>query len=185
MDDKDIQNTIGMIFESLISARNTEIQDVYGELLDKMSTNLPLDNANEFSALVTHPINEILSHLIMSVNPNLPSEERADDLQFLYLQYDFLKYHLDRIMVQKEGSPCSSDKVYWLLYVYKLYLSTETVPDMTIDKKTYWKPHFGTGKQWMSFIESLEGLYYGKPEKYLINYHELLWGISDEEGSGT
>ena len=85
-----------------------------------------------------------------------------------------MERNIKKLIVLKEGSPCSADKSRWILRSYKNFLIGGTIPDMGDKKECYWKPEFGTGEKWMEFCESLVWLHSGNPERYLLALESLI-----------
>ena len=173
VNDQSIKDTLGLLFESLVSSQKKEINDDYGDVLAAMHERFPVNDKERFSVFVTYSIDQILEELIVSAHPEI-SSNNIDQFVFLYLHYSFLDNNLTEFIRNQEGFACCADKSRWLLNAYEKYLAQGIVPNMTIEEKTYWKPEFGTGEQWIALIKSIEHLYYGHVSRYIQAVQTLL-----------
>lgn len=149
-----------------LSSVKQEINTDYNGVLERMREAFPMDDPEHFSLFVMHKINGVLEELITSACPNI-SRENLHKIVFLYQHYDFIEHHLIWLVESREGGCCWADKTRWLLRAYQKYLQDGEAPNMMIGEKCYWKPEFGTGEQWIGYIDGIHRLYYGKPNEYL------------------
>ena len=74
----------------------------------------------------------------------------------------------------REGSSCCADKSRYILKMYLNYSIDGTIPEFNPNVEHYWIPKFGDNEMWISYCDSLYGLYYGKTESYFKAYNALL-----------
>lgn len=164
----DIKQGLNEIFSAMLKSKNKEVEITYGEVMQQLLRDYgkEIKKMDTFYILIQYSMEEALEYLVRLMYPNL-TEKTTHDIIFLYTHYDFYEHQVEGLIYSREGFVCVSDKTKWLLNSYLRYLLEEKVPDMNREAKCFWKPHFGTGDEWISFIESLMPFYYGKPAAYL------------------
>jgi len=165
-------------FFNAILASDKEKAEKYDDFIKKLITQYgnQVKNTEDFDILINYKITQILGFYVQKLLEDELSDKNRKStysLCFLYRQYRFMENNIVELIASKEGSPCSADKSRWILQCYKEFLINGKLPDMGIEESCYWKPKFGTAKQWMEFCTGLESLYHGKPGKYLISLKAL------------
>lgn len=174
MKNDDIKQAIGAMFDALISGSDNEAKENYGDKIKELAKIEHLKDMEDYSCLIEFKIDEILRQVVSELNKEVTDRNKIFELYFLYKNYQYIDNNLSNLVRKKEGSSCCVDKSRWLIKRYREYILNGTIPDMTINEKCYWKPHFGTGQQWMNLCEGLDHFYCGNPSKYLQSLNELM-----------
>lgn len=176
LSDKEIEKGLNAIFESIFISEKKKAEDLYGELVGKLIDKHGdyVKDAEHFDILVNYGIEQVLELYIQRLLGSEINEDNVWKLLFFYKQYSFLENNITKLIVKKEGSPCSADKSRWILRSYREYIISGNLPNMEIGERCYWKPRFGTAQEWMDFCEALELLHYGNPEKYFVSIKALI-----------
>ena len=175
MNENDIKNVISALFDSLTKIEDEEVTNDLGDKFDKLiNSGYNLKDMEDFDVLIKYKLDNALRVLIGKLNPEVTDSHKLYKLYFLYNHYNYLDNSLSNFISQKEGRFCCVDKSRWLIKKYKEYILEGKIPDMTIDEKCYWKPHWGTGQQWMNLCEGLLNFYYGIPQLYFDSLKELI-----------
>lgn len=154
----DLKNTINALADGF--QKSFEEGDTYAFLSQYLVGEV--ESFEDYNLMKIFPIKQTL-HSKFKQHGNLMYK-----LTDLVMNYGFFDNNLSELIKKKEGSACSVDKSRWLIRRWVKWMLKDEMPDMTIEEKCYWKPHFGTGEQWIDYIEGLSSLLYGKPEKYII-----------------
>lgn len=166
--DDDIKYVFSSIFAGLLNANEQEIKEDFGNEIDKLiNSEHDLKNVENYDLFINYQMKKVLKSVIIGLNPEVIDRDKLSNLQFLYENHSFLKQNLASLISDKEGGSCSGDKSRWLIERYREYILEGAIPDMTIEEKCFWKPHFGTGEQWMTFCDGLMDLHSGNFKKYL------------------
>lgn len=174
MNENDIKNVISALFDSFTKIEDEEAINVLGDKLDKLiNSGYDLKDMEYFDVLIKYKLDNALRVLIGKLNPEVTDSHKLYKLYFLYNHYSYLDNSLSNFISQKEGRACCVDKSRWLIKKYKEYILEGKIPDMTIDEICYWKPHWGTGQQWMNLCEGLLNFYYGISQLYFDSLKEL------------
>lgn len=177
---EELSDSFTEIFKNMLEVEKQETEDIYGEFIGKLIDKNKdfVRDAEDFDVLVNCKIDRVLESYLEKILEKelgkIQDFEKMHDIIFFYKNYGFLESNVRELIILKEGSPCSSDKSRWILKSYRDFLVNDTIPDMTIGEKCYWKPKFGTSRDWMDFCESLIHLHYGKPQRYLIAICNLI-----------
>lgn len=165
--EKEIEKAIVSIFEGLMASREQEVQEKFGDAIRTfVNSKYDFKNMDCFNLFINHGIEGVLESLVGQLNPGVKTKSRFN-LFSVYRNYQYLDNNLRALIDKREGTGCVADKTRWLLNVYRDYLVTGDLPDMTVGDKCYWKPYFGTGQQWMDLCDGLMALYYGETAPYL------------------
>lgn len=172
---KDFESMMSNMLQALANSTNNEMVRKYNHEIQTtiLKYGKFLKDPSTFDSLINHELSEILDVCVLNLYPEL-EDNSFYRMSFLYQQYHFVELHLENFIEQNEGSPCSADKAKWILEQYRTYIISKEIPTFKVEKKDWWKPKFGTGEQWMNLCDSLQGLYYGKPIKYLESIQSLL-----------
>ncbi len=102
------------------------------------------------------------------------------EMAMIYMNYNMYEHNVSYPIKIAEGSACSVDKARFIVNSYLEFLKTETLPDMTIDEKCYWKPKFGSAFQWMAYMKGISALINGDPQHYMIASRELFQAMNEK-----
>ena len=175
MNDTDIKNALEIIFNSLFDedkAMEKDLESIFNKVVNSKRN---FKDMELFNIFLMDRIDDALRILVGRLNPDSDRNKgKFNRLHFIYTNYGFLKSNLVFVVSQREGDACCVDKTRWLINAYRDYILEDILPDIKIGEKCYWKPGFGSGKQWMDFCDGLVHLYYGRPLQYLETIRELL-----------
>ena len=170
MENKDIKNVLGSIFDALINSQETETKEEFGNQINTLiNSKYDLKNMENYDLFIKYPLGNTLRTIVAGLNTEITDRHKLSKLNFIYNNYNFIDSSLSHLISDKEGGACSVDKSRWIIKRYRDYIVDGIVPNMTIEEKCYWKPHFGTGEQWMLFCKGLMDMYYGNPKEYLLS----------------
>ena len=171
------EKAIGEVIQSLFANLNTESREKYGEQVNEIFNSLTeknnLKSMDNFHFSTTYEFEEILDLLLKKIYPNL-TEEQFSKVSFIYLNHSFFKNQVHSLIKIMDGWVCSSDKTRWIMENYLHYVLTGKFEEKTNGEKTYWEPLYGTSMEWMEFCEGVRFLYYGKVDKFLVQYGNLI-----------
>lgn len=136
------------------------------------------DNMDRLDLFFMYPVNSAAE---LAVEELYPDAKNSHALAFLFIHYQFVANFIEKIIVRREGTPCSVDKSSWLIRSMAEYYINGIMPDMFIPDGCFWKPHFGLAAEWMEYIDSLQHLYYGNPDRYLKALMVFLKPESNQE----
>lgn len=177
---EELAKALESIFGNMLESDKKETKNLYGEFIEELiDENKDLiEDAEDFDVFVNYQINKVLEvyleEILKKEIKEVQDTRKIYDILFLYKNYGFLERNVKKLIVLKEGSPCSADKSRWILRSYKNFLISGTIPDMGDKKECYWKPKFGTGEKWVEFCESLVRLHSGNPDRYLLALKSLI-----------
>ena len=163
----DIEEGIKNVLTSLISGFDKENNKKNAELIEILKETGLIYNPVRFDLYVNYGLSKVLHGVFKK-------EKNKYEISNLFTNYKFYKYHIEKIIIRKEGHACNVDKSRWLLDNYLTYLIEGKELSMEINEKCYWKPRFGTSDDWIRFIKSLDKLYFGDNTDYLIMYSKLM-----------
>lgn len=172
---EEIEKGLNDIFSAILNNREMESKEKYGEIINQLMKSFGDDikEIDTFYYLIQYELDEALEYLIKQMYPSL-SFKKLERVIFLYTNFNFVENQLESIISKKEGPTCSIDKCRWLINSYLTYLIEDRFPDMTKEKRCYWKPDFGSGEEWIEFLDSLFSFYYGDLERYFKSLGRLI-----------
>ena len=94
------------------------------------------------------------------------------NISAVYTNWAFLDNNLTEIFRRFEGSSCCADKSRLILKEYINYKKTDEMP--VFNKEKYWTPEKGEAKLWMSIVDGMIELIYGKNAKYIISLKNIV-----------
>lgn len=177
-----MENELREIMEGMLKSIASKEEKEYGSLSKSLAEQLKespykLSNPENFDVMFLFPLRQILEKTVRHLHK--PKDRSVSDSykpQFIYLNYSYLKHHIENLLDKKRGtSAYSADISRYLLRMYLEYSLTGSIPE---DEKEhhYWIPNFGTNKQWMNYCDSLYQLFYGNTDPYFEVYLVLLQG---------
>lgn len=101
------------------------------------------------------------------------TDEQLYQLAFLYMNYEYMENHLDKLFEKYEGVPFSTDKTRYVLRLYRNQIVTG-YPQAFSKDKTFWVPKMGSAEIWLAFTKSLPGLHGGDADEYLRTREALV-----------
>ncbi len=174
MEKNNIQDAIKNIFSSLISNHENEVKVNYAEIISNLkNSGYDIENLDTFNVMVSWELSQILGIVVTEIC-SLPHDiNNLSTIKFLYLNYNFMKNNIEKLIVRREGSCCCADKSRHILNMYKEYLISGYVPELN-NERHYWVFNFGEYKDWIDLCEGLIHMYYGNNQKYLLAYKKLI-----------
>ena len=170
-----IEKQIGEVLTSLADAFEKEAyEDYLKNHKDKFTVNL--NNFNEWELYMyesEQPLEQYIKEFFR--NKGILNEQNLDNLVFAYINYNFLKMNVERLVDLGRG--CCADKSNYIVMSYIKSLKGEEKPmfyNRNEKEHKYWHPDFGSVDLWYQFVESLIDLHYGYVEKYFKIYGSLL-----------
>lgn len=174
--EKEFDKKMSIIFERILDEKERETEEIFGEMIEEIirTKGEYIDGPENFNMFISHSLDDSLDLFLDKTGVGLELKpEIRHKLYFLYKSYSFMENNIRNIIIKREKSSCCADKSRFILRSYERFLKTEKMPDMNIGD-SYWIPHFGEGKEWMEFCDSLIELYYGNPDNYVMNLGKLL-----------
>lgn len=167
MEDKELKEGLVNVMDSLLSGFKAESVNKYGDYalqLIEENKHLDIKNPEYFHLLKATSVDEIsdiiLDEAITHLNPLLTDRQTRSKVVFIYNHYDFIKQHLLALMTPREGSACSTDTTRWLTEQYRLHVLHDKCEEIPEERK-YWHPKAGEMSDWIEFMDTMIGLYYG------------------------
>lgn len=172
MKDKNLENSLKEILDSLVLSVENETKKQYNDTIEGIiNCGYKIENPETFNILINFQIKQVLKQVVNGLNPEL-EKENLWKLQFLYLNYGFIERHVREVIIIKEGSTCCADKSRWVLERYFQSIVDDNVED---DREgLYYHPQFGSLEDWLEFCEGICSLYQGTLYNYLTAYDKLL-----------
>jgi hypothetical protein len=171
-----MKKELEQIFEALSDSFQQESNMKHVEWIQNIKNEyhyLDIEKPEKFSLLISITLEDQANTLIRTILSHINIEyNKKYKLEFTYLQYDFIVHHLKSVILEFEGSDCSTDKTRWLIDTYSEYLISDTLP--IINKTNYWHPSCGETIDWMIWIDSMYEFYYGKIEEYLLSKENIV-----------
>ena len=171
------------IFEGILSGISKKTLEKYPELIKSLKE---IESPEDFNLSFMYPVGNCLSESIklkIAVNKSPSVRDAQSKIYFIYLNYDFVKAHIEKIVIALEGTACSADKSRYILNAYEKYYAEGKSLGLPRSKKDdkggcYWKPRFWNDKKWLEYLDVLVSLYYGDFVKYgkfiKVNYLPLI-----------
>lgn len=149
-------------------ALNTVINGLINSITDEANARIPVRvveeikdsymarNAESYSVCVDWKVQEVMDAIVKLIIPDYETypNKVKNEMVYIWRHYSSIEHYISELISKFEGVGCSVDKGRWLLNSYMTYIQTEKMPDMTIEEKCFWKPHFGTAETWMKWIHS-------------------------------
>jgi len=173
--EKEIQEVISSLINSITIEEKEESNQILRNCSEKLKeTNFNMNDPDEFNTIFMYPLKNALTTLIGELQ-NIDSENsNYKKVVFVFANYQYLSSHIMRLIKQKCGFSCISDRIRHIIKIYlKSLLETDFVEE-DFSEDHFWIPKFGTCKEWIEFCDGLYSLYYGSTEKYLNAYKVLL-----------
>ena len=131
------------------------------EAIREKYKSLSIDNPEDFHAVIGYEQKGICEAAMETYFPEMLENRK---IRNAYICWNEIYYLVGKLIETIHGtSACSMDCSRWIANAYLKYCKTGELPDMTITNKTYWKPTFGTAKEWMDYADSIVQLHYGQP----------------------
>lgn len=171
---KRFENELKGVINAMVSKSEDEEMNLLKDTISAMEENgFKLNNPEYFYYSFNFKLERSIRAIIKYFNTNKEVKDESK-FNFIYRNYNFLKGHLEDLLVLRTGHSCSADKSRFIINMYVEYTITGLIPDFDPEVEHYWIPTFGDYKDWMDFCDSLYELFYGKPNNYFIAYKKLL-----------
>lgn len=173
INDDSIKNVISMMADS-IGKENVEI---YKKLIDEKGFKNITDTEEFYFGLI-YPFHKFMKGLIET------EISRKDKIKFLLLNSRFIENQFNKIIVDIEGSACSSDKSRTIMKRLYLWFNEEKRIDWDYQQEyTFHLPKkvFTTHDDVVSFYEAIENLYYGHYKNYLVELKKVMSKLENEK----
>lgn len=163
-----IKNVLETIFSNMEKDDNKKSQEseMYKFLIEELSQVKNVPEETEFYFFTTHPFNTILKSVASKFY-------ECKDFLFLdvLLNIKFYEHNLNKVMANFYGSACSVDKSRNVIRTYLKKLKTGNLEKWG---KSYSTPETCSQNLWTEYMESLNDLYYGNVDRYLLVYQKLI-----------
>jgi hypothetical protein len=162
---------LSQIFSALLDGFNQKAIDenpAFFEYLTNIDT-IHMDNLSLIEGTLIYPLEQLIEEAL----ENKYGDDIASNVCYIILHWSFYESHLEKLIDKFEGFGCVIDKSRSLLRKYLKSKLEGIEPNFSEDREQYWEPKFGSIEQWMSYIETLMSLRYGKVERYLTAYMAL------------
>lgn len=137
--------------------------DLYHKIISE-NEKIKIDDYDTFYYSLIYPYKQFLEGLISVELSN------KREVKFILLHSQYIERHFNKIIVDKEGSACSSDKSRTIVRrLMNWFEKGERIEFDYEGEYTYHLPKtvFKTHEEIVAFYEALENLYYGNAQKYL------------------
>lgn len=159
INDESIKNVLNMMADN-IGKENVEL---YKKIIENNGIK-KLDDVDDFYIIMMYPFEQFLKGLIhCEISKN-------KEAQFFLLNYDFIEHQFNKIIVDTEGSPCSSDKSRTIMRRLFTWFDKGTQIEFDYSGEyTYHLPKnvFTTHDEIIEFYNGVKNLYYGNYKSYL------------------
>lgn len=148
-------------FSDNIDNRNMSL---YRKIIEESGLEGKFNDYNSFYLSVIYPFENFVEAFIKSEVSNNP------DVVFLLKESQFVERHFNKIIKEKEGYPCSSDKSRTIMHrLIKFYTDGTEISFNYDGVYTYHLPKevFTTHDEIVGSYKALKQLYYGNNEWYL------------------
>ena len=178
----EFEQTLSTVLNALSEKFQQESYEKYSEFVlnvIKDHNYLNLKDPEEFSLLLATTFNDMVNVLAETVLSDFKvNPEQKHKLKFVFVHYDFIERHLRSVISEYEGSCCETDKTRWLIRTYVQYLLTGQLPK--VEERKYWHPRVIRISDWITWMDSIYDLYYGKIERYISAKDNIIENYRDE-----
>lgn len=150
------------IIDSILNESKKETLEKFSKEIDLLKNYKYIDNAGMFNMMFVYQLEKVV-------------REVKGEVSGIYLHYDFYKSNITNLIKRISGSSCCVDKANTIIIDYEQYKLHGTTNDYS--KKAFYIPNSGTFAEWMDFVDALEQLYNGLPDKYWKTYIKILKGM--------
>ena len=165
MKKEELKKAMTTIFDSIISDVKAESQS--NPLFDFILSNKEwIGDPEEMDIMINHKFKNIIEEC---VSQTYNSEDHI--IGMIYTNWGLFDNNVTELTTRLEGSGCCADRGRTIVKSYIGYKITGNLP---VWDDNYGSPKKGTPLQWMNFIEGIANLYYGRPDKYLMAFKELI-----------
>lgn len=149
--------------DSMLSSIGQKEINLYKSIIEANNINT-IEDHEEFFLAILYPFEQFVSGFVRSEIAN------NRDVIFIIKNQNYIKNNFSRIIKQKEGSSCSSDKSRTIMMsLLNHYKTGEKIVFNYDQEYTYHLPNkvFRTHDHIIKFYEGLKNLWYGDNAKYL------------------
>ena len=146
------------IFKALLSNAGKEAEKtlLYQYLQTKTQW---FDDPEDLATMLFFDIEKVVELYVAQKYPNAAWLTKS-----IYKHWEFYDSHVTRLCETREGSACCADKGRYIVKCAIKWKESGHLP--VFDRENYWCPKFGTPEAWMNYVESLNHLLHGRPDKY-------------------
>jgi len=177
INDESIKNVLNMMSDG-IGKENVEL---YKKLIEQNGIK-KIDDVDDFYIMMIYPYEKFLKGLIqVEISKN-------DEVKFLLLQYNFVEYQFQKIIVDVEGSACSADKSRTIMRrIFDWLNKGEKIEFNYEGEYTYHLPKtvFTTHEEITEFYDGVKNLYYGHYQKYLIELKKVMSKLENKKNENN
>ncbi len=163
-----IKNVLEQLFNNIEKEdkKKSQESEMYKFIIEQLSQMNNLPKETDFYYFTTYPFNNILKSVAAQFY-------ECKDMNFLnvLLNIKFYEHNLNKVMANFYGGACSVDKSRNVIRTYLRKLKTGELAKWG---KSYSTPETCSQELWMEYIESLDDLFYGYIDKYLVVYQKLI-----------
>lgn len=164
----DIEKALTTVLTSFMGGIDDECKSIYKKLASEKGVTNAFNaakkyNNEEFYIYLIYPFSNLLNGLLSEVTG-------SHEAQFFLKHGEFTQRHIEKLIVQFEGSACSCDKSRTIMKrLIRYHMTGEEIKFNYDGEYTYHLPKriFKTHDEIINFTNSLADLYYGKYEKYI------------------
>jgi len=165
MNKKELKKAMTTVFDSILSDVKSEAQGT--PLFDFISSKKEwIGDPEEMDIMINHQFKKVITECVAKT---YNSEDHV--IGMIYTNWGLFDNNVTELTRRLEGSGCCADRGRTIVKSYIQYKITGSLP---VWGDNYGYPKKGTSLQWMNFIEGIASLYYGRPDKYLIAFKELI-----------
>lgn len=176
--EEQLKEGISAVASGIMADVSRESHEIFGDWMEKAigrHSYLDMTNPEHVKLIISLTIDSERHKFarFMAALKVPPSErEKFNKLVFLMEDYGFIERQIKAVYITKIGSSCSTDVSRWLLQRYRDYILTGEIPEKF--EESYWTPEAGTLTEWLDFIETIPGLYYGRDIELFIEKRQVL-----------
>lgn len=151
------------VLDRMLGNIEQENIDLYKKLVDEKLFK-KIEDVEDFYLLLIYPFEQFVSGLIRT------EISKNDEMDFLFIHYNYVESHFVKLFEEKEGRACSADKSRTIIRSLFNWMKTGKKIEWNYEQEyTYHLPKkiFKTHEDIIQFYEAIKHLYYGNPKKYL------------------
>lgn len=162
---EELKKAMTTIFDSILSNAKSEAQrnPLFEFILDNREW---IGDPEEMDIMINYKFKCIIEEC---VSQTYNSEDHI--IKMIYTNWSLFDNNVTELTTRLEGVGCCADRGRTIVKSYIKYKITGNLP---VWGDNYGAPKIGTPLQWMNFIEGIANFYYGRPDKYLMAFKELI-----------
>lgn len=168
----DFQDALRAVTESLVAGMTAD-SDAQMAAIAPVIQQFVERGPDDFNSGVLCEWNQLVEAGVRRAFRDVP-QDRLNKLEFLFGHADFVLHHLERQIESAEGFGCFFDKVLWIINHYAMWLASGDAMPTLPEPREFFHLKSTSVEFWFEFCDHLQGLYYGKPQRYLEDLTQLL-----------